>query len=95
MGCVKPSDQISVQGPVPVSAAWILVLLPGQIAPPPLTTAVGRARIVTVLVQVLVQSLAFVSVSVRVKLPEAPALTLTDWALAGPLRVALPLTDQR
>ncbi len=40
--CVKPSDQTRVQRPVPLSAAWIFVLLPGQIVPPPLTTAVGR-----------------------------------------------------
>ena len=94
MACVKPSDQINVQGPTPVSAAWILALLPGQIAPPPLATAVGRARIVTVLVQVLLQPLALVRESVRVKLPEAPALTFTEAVLVGPLRVA-PVTDQR
>ena len=73
----------------------MFVLPPGQTAPPPLTTAVGRARIVTVLVQVLLQPLAFVSVSVRVNEPEAPALTVADWAVVEPLRVALPVTDQR
>ena len=64
MACVKPSDQIRVQGPAPVSTAWMFVLLPGQIAPPPLTTAVGSGRIVTVLLHVELQPLALVSVSV-------------------------------
>ena len=95
LACVKPSDQIRVQGPVPVSAAWIFVLLPGQIAPPPLTTAVGRGRTVTDLLHAELQPLALVSVSVSVNAPEAPALTLTDWAVVGPLREALPVTDQR
>ena len=95
MACVKPSDQTRVQGPAPVSVACIFVLLPGQIAPPPLTTAVGRARTVTVLLHMELQPLALVSPSVRVNVPEAPALTLTDWAVVGPLRVALPVTDQR
>ena len=71
LACVKPSDQLKVQGPVPVSVAWIVALLPGQIAPPPLTVAVGRARIVTVLLHVLLQPLAFVSTNVRVNVAEA------------------------
>ena len=95
LGCVKPSDQIRVQGPAPVRAAWMLVAPPGQMAPPPLTTAVGRARIVTDLLHVEMQPLALVSVSVRVNVPEAPALTLTDGAVVSPLSVALPVTDQR
>ena len=95
LACVKPSDQIRVQGPVPLSAAWMFALLPGQIAPLPLTTAVGKAAIVTDLVQVEAQPLALVRVSVRVNVPEAPALTLTDWAVVDPLSVALPVTDQR
>ncbi len=95
LACVKPSDQMTVQGPVPVSAAWIFVLLPGQIPPPPLTAAVGRAGTVTVLLQALLQPLALVSVRVRVNVPAAPALTFTDWAIVEPLRVAFPVTDQR
>ena len=39
--CVTPSDQITVQGPVPVSAAWIVVELPAQICAVPETAAVG------------------------------------------------------
>ena len=95
MAWVKPSDQTSVQGPAPLRAAWIFVLLPVQIAPPPLTTAIGRARTVTVLLHVELQPLALVSASVRVKAPEAPALILTDWAIVDPLRVVLPVTDHR
>ena len=34
-----PSDQVTVQGPVPVRAAWIEVELPLQIVALPLTTA--------------------------------------------------------
>ena len=48
--CVTPSDQTTVHGPVPVSAAWIVVEPPGQIAPPPETVAVGSARTVAVVV---------------------------------------------
>ncbi len=95
LACVKPSDQITVQGPAPVRAAWMVVEPPGQMPTPPLTTAVGRGRIVTGLLHVELQPLALVSVSVRVKLPEAPALTFTEAAFVGPLSVALPVTDQR
>ncbi len=94
-GWVKPSDQTTVHGPVPLSAAWRLALPPGQIAPPPLTTAVGNTRIVTVLLHVLLHPLALVSTSVSVNMPEAPALTLTDAASVAPLSAALPVTDQR
>jgi hypothetical protein len=45
----------------------MFALLPGQIAPPPLTTAVGRSRTNTHLLQVLAQPLALVSVSLRLK----------------------------
>jgi hypothetical protein len=78
-----------------VSAAWIVVLPPGQMAPPPLTTAVGSVKFVTVFVHVELQPLALVRLSVRMNVPDEPALTLAEAALVGPLRVALPLTDQR
>jgi hypothetical protein len=73
----------------------MLALPPGQIAPPPLTTAVGNGIFVTVLLQVLVHPLAFVSVSVTVKLPDTPALTLIDCALVAPLITPLPLITHR
>ena len=40
---VKPSDQVMDHGDAPVRAAWMFVELPRQIAPPPLTLAVGAA----------------------------------------------------
>jgi hypothetical protein len=45
--CVTPSDQITVHGPVPVSAAWIVVEAPRQIAAVPETVAVGFGVTVT------------------------------------------------
>lgn len=46
-----PSDQTTVHGPVPVSAAWITAEPPpAQIVPPPDTDAVGSARTVAVVV---------------------------------------------
>ena len=41
-----PSDQLIVQGPVPVSATWITLELPLQLVALPLTTDVGRVRTV-------------------------------------------------
>jgi len=49
--CVTPSDQTTVQGPVPVSAAWITAEAPpAQTVPPPDAAAVGRGRTVAVVV---------------------------------------------
>ncbi len=84
-----------VQGPSPPKVAWTFALVPGQIAPPPLTTAVGWAITTTVLLHVELQPLALVNARVKVKKPEVPALTFTAAALTAPLRVALPVTDQR
>ena len=42
MVCVTLSDQVTLNGAVPVSVAVIVADAPGQIAPPPLTAAVGR-----------------------------------------------------
>jgi hypothetical protein len=64
-------------------------------APLPLTTAVGNGRFVTVFEQMLVHPLPLVNVRVSVKLPEAPALALTDCALVPPVIVPLPAMDQR
>ena len=92
---VNPSDQVRVQGLAPVRAAWRVALLPGQMPPPPLTTAVGNGRMLTVLLQVLAQPVALVSVRVRVKVPLAPTLMVTREVLAAPEMAALPLIDQR
>ena len=48
MVCVTLSDQITLHGAVPVSAAVIVAEPPGQIVPPPLTAAVGRVLTVIV-----------------------------------------------
>jgi hypothetical protein len=54
--CVTPSDQITVHGPVPVSAAWIVVEAPWQIVAAPETVAVGRVlTVATVVAAVEVQ----------------------------------------
>jgi len=65
---VTPSDQVTVQGAVPVSTAWTSVAPPGQIAAEPETAAVGFGSTVTVTDGALfeVQPLASVTVSVYV-----------------------------
>ena len=45
-----PSDQLTLHGPVPVSAAEMSVEPPWQIVAEPLTAAVGCARTATVVV---------------------------------------------
>jgi hypothetical protein len=44
---VTLSDQVTLNGAVPVSVAVIVADAPGQIAPPPLTVAVGTGLTVT------------------------------------------------
>ncbi len=39
--CVTPSDHTTVQGPVPVTVAWIVAEDPAQMAAEPETTAAG------------------------------------------------------
>ena len=39
--CVTPSDQVTLHGPAPLRAAWIVVLCPWQIVAAPATVAVG------------------------------------------------------
>ena len=46
--CTKPSDQVRLNGAVPVSVALIVALLPAQIVPPPLTVAVGAEFTLTI-----------------------------------------------
>jgi hypothetical protein len=61
-----PSDQVTVHGAVPVSAAWIVVAPPGQIAAEPDTAAVGFGSTVTVTDGALFETQPFASVTVRV-----------------------------
>jgi hypothetical protein len=71
-----PSDHVTVHGPAPVSAAWIIVAPPGQIAAVPDTVAVGFASTVTVTAGALfeTQPLASVTVSVYVVVEAGDAL---------------------
>jgi hypothetical protein len=62
MVCVTLSDQVALNGAVPVSVAVIVAEAPGQIAPPPLTVAVGKDFTVTVAVPLAVP-VQFASVS--------------------------------
>ncbi len=63
-GCTKPSDQVTVHGPAPVSAAWTGVEPPAQIAAEPDTVAVGFGVTVTVTVGALVETQPEASVTV-------------------------------
>ena len=51
-----PSDQLTVQGAMPASAAWICVELPWQIVVVPDTTAVGAAFMVVLALEELLAS---------------------------------------
>jgi hypothetical protein len=65
-GWVKPSDQVTLHGPVPVRAAWIVVEPPLQIVTLPLTTDVGRGLTVTTALPVLSAAIAVQLASVNV-----------------------------
>jgi len=77
---VNPSDQTTVQGPVPVSAALICEDCPSQMVASPLTVAVGgvvqvvHVLMVTVAVPVAVQPADVVTVTPRSATPEAPTV---------------------
>ncbi len=44
---VNPSDQVRINGAIPVSAAWIVAEEPAQMVAPPLTAAFGGNSTVT------------------------------------------------
>jgi hypothetical protein len=71
---VAPSDQVKFQGPLPVSAAWIVVELPLQMVAVPLTTAVGRA--LTVAVVVPAAELQPFTVTITLYVPDAAGVAL-------------------
>ena len=48
MVCVTLSDQVTLNGAVPVSVAVIVADAPGQNVPPPLTVAVGSVLMVMI-----------------------------------------------
>ena len=64
--CTKPSDHVTVHGPVPDRAAWIGTVPPAHISPPPDTVAAGLASTVTVTNGALFETQPFASVTVRV-----------------------------
>ena len=64
--CVTPSDQVTFQGPLPVSAAEIEVDPPAQIAAEPETVAVGLGLTETVTVGALLDTQPVASVTVSV-----------------------------
>jgi len=92
MVCVTLSDQVTLHGAVPVSVAVIVVEPPAQIAPPPLTVAVGRGLTVTV-AEPLDVPLQVASVNdVTVYVVVADGLTLRD-AVVPVLMVCVTLSD--
>ena len=60
---IKPSDHVTVHGPVPVSAAWIVTPHCGPVVVVPLTNAVGSGLTVTA-TQVCVHTQPLVAVTV-------------------------------
>ena len=64
--CVTPSDQVTFQGPAPVSAAETTAAPPAQIAVEPDTAAVGFGLTVTVTVGALFETQPLASVTVSV-----------------------------
>src|SRR5437763_4978422 len=83
--CVKPSDQVTDHGAVPVSAAETVAEPPAQIVALPETVAVGSGLTVTVFVQVLMQPVALsVTIKVSVNEPAVVASTTSVWLWRWP-----------
>src|SRR3954451_17604381 len=93
MVCITLSDQVTLNGAVPVSAAVIVADPPGQIAPPPLTVAVGSVFTVIVAepLKVPVQYASVIELIVYVFVDAG--LTLRD-AVVPLLIVCDTLSDQ-
>ena len=93
MVCVTLSDQVTLHGALPVSAAVMVADPPGQIAVVPLTVAVGTVLMVTVAepLEVPVQLASVSDVTVYVFV--AAGLTLRD-AVVPLLMVWVTLSDQ-
>src|SRR4051794_4025455 len=93
MVCITLSDQVTLNGAVPMSAAVIVADAPGQITPPPLTVAVGSVFTVIVAEPLdvpvqfasLIESIEYVFV--------AAGLTLRE-AVVPLLIVCVTLSDQ-
>src|SRR3954453_6319902 len=93
MVCITLSNQVTLNGAVPVSAAVIVADSPAQIAPLPLTVAVGSGLMVTVAepLDVPVQFVSVIDVTVYVVVAEG--LTLRD-AVVPLLMVCVTLSNQ-
>jgi hypothetical protein len=93
MVCVTLSDQVTLNGAMPVSVAVIVADAPGQIAPPPLTVAVGSVFTVIVAepLDVPVQFASVIELIVYVFV--AAGLTLRE-AVVPLLIVCVTLSDQ-
>src|SRR5262249_28912247 len=84
--CTKPSDHVSVHGPVPVSAAWIGVDEPEQMVASPETSAVGVALTVVLAALVLLPAAGSLAAEVTgtafVAIPDAAGAS-KEIAIAG------------
>ena len=107
--CVKPSDQVTENGAMPLRIALTVAEAPGQIAPPPLTSADGRPLTVTVALplEVPLQFASVIEVMVYVVLDDGETVRvavvpLTFWLKpsdqvmengAAPVSAALTVDD--
>ena len=79
----NPSDQVRVNGGIPVSVAWRVAAFPAQTVPPPETTAVGAGARVEARLELEAQPLGSVTVTPSVTL--APVgVNVTDGAVVLP-----------
>jgi hypothetical protein len=89
-------DQLLAEPAVALDVYVLVVLAHTGVGP--VTPQVGLGLTVTVLVQLPGQrfrgTMPSFKLSINVKLPAAPALTVTETALVGPMMVPLPLIDQ-
>ena len=84
--CVTPSDQVRLQGGVPVRAAWMIAEPAPQMSPPPPTvavTAAGAATVTFALPAAPAQPAAFVSTTERTVVPGDPAVNVTVAPVCG------------
>jgi hypothetical protein len=91
--CVKPSDQVRLNGAVPVKAAVMFVEPPAQIVAVPLDVAVGVGRIVTFCEPLAEQPLC-ATVTFRVTLPDEPASNVIAFVPRPPVIVPLVIDQE-
>src|SRR6185436_2025907 len=91
--CTKPSDQVMLNGAVPVSEAVMVVEPPAQIAALPLTLAVGCGLTVTFTELPLPQPLC-VTVMPSWVVPDAPAVKVIAFVPAPPVMAPLVMVQR-